>query len=169
MSEQIEDPVPSSYYCEVGKHTVPWEDIHGGAWCHYCHRRFCSEHQGHKNLPAGFMMSCKDHIPEVHNMNAERLREARKEIRAREEEETREQISRQRDIHFADFAQALARELTEAHVFYDTTGIGQLILVRRAYDLATHILNNMPSSVVVYEPVHEVIMRTPDLTEFPEE
>lgn len=67
MSEQI-DPVPSSYYCEVGKHTVPWAgDLYGGAWCAHCHRRFCSEHQGHKNLLAGSMMSCKDHLAEVHN------------------------------------------------------------------------------------------------------
>lgn len=48
-----------------------------------------------------------------------------------------------RDTHFANFAQALARELTEAHVFYDATGLGQFILVRRAYDLAKHVIQSI--------------------------
>lgn len=78
----------------------------------------------------------------------------------------------ERNTHFANFAQALARELAEAHVFYDVTGQGQLILVRRAYDLAVNILMNAPTSSLQHccsrFEAQECIESIPDMPKLPE-
>jgi len=85
-----------------------------------------------------------------------------------------------RDTHFANFAQLLARELTQAHVFYETTGIGQKIIAQRAYDLVRHVIycNNIDSHYWPGKPLYgeasdlyerETTIATddiPDLTEW---
>ena len=74
-----------------------------------------------------------------------------------------------RDVHFAEFAQMLAIELTKAGVFFDAVGSGQHIIACRAYDLVQH------TRKYITDEVHEGNFLTwmlpsdiPDMTEWPE-
>ena len=87
-------------------------------------------------------------------------------------------MSDPRDTQFAGFAKSLFHELYETDgVYYEITNDfwkeeWQEIIARRAYDLACHVLEQVPlliQNVPNTLTVEEVVRYVPDMTKWPEE